>query len=430
MQVIKGIAYGLVWRSVRDKFSQAESALAKEKIPRKSFCRLDTESGKSLGVGSERVPKEGCRSAAAIISLSKVAATSKNAAFLTEVEEGLFSLVCVSNGLPNPGYDFIGPKDGAISLLEDFYTVASINGSVSFFADTGERFQGSMSFSFTDMVKEAEAQDSKKAIAGQVKNSVGDIAKIGVVGVVFVACLLGYFGYSSYKEYKQQQVLAEAARIQAEQAAQRRNPEVQYKMALERFLSEASAGLNVNMLWSQLAYEPNDFKTWRRTEILCDTAACQETWEPKSKAFVNWSDWNSYERRKELLFNELKVKTSRDPAHVQKPPFEQAETFFGNQSSFIQWVDTLESVKKGTLKVDKPKEVTGVPVVQGKPSYTLRGFEYKGPLWAATIPVNSAGFVVTEAKFSTPNLSGTNLDADQIGSFEIKGTFYEKHFAN
>lgn len=430
MQVIKGIAYGLVWRSVRDKFSQAESALAKEKIPRKSFCRLDTESGKSLGVGSERVPKEGCRSAAAIISLSKIASTAKNAAFLTEVEEGLFSLVCVSNGLPNPGYDFIGPKDAAIALLEDFYTVASINGSVSFFADTGERFQGSMAFSFADMAKDAEAQDTKKSIAAEVKNSIGDIAKLGAVAVFLLIGLIGYFAHSFYKDYQQQQLIAEAARLQAEQAAQRNNPEVQYKIALERFLSEAVAGLNVNMLWSQLAYEPNDFKTWRRTEIFCDMTTCLETWEPKSKAFVNWSDWNDYGKQKELLFNDLKVKTARNPAHVPKPPFELAESFFGNQASFIQWVDTLESVKKGTLKVEKPKEVTGVPAVQGKPSYTLRGFEYKGPLWAATIPVNSAGFVVTEAKFLTPNLSGSSLDADQIGSFEIKGTFYEKHFAN
>lgn len=426
MKIINNISYGLEWRTVKTSFAKTQAEMVKGKVPIKAACRLEADNAKAVGASSSRVGSD-ILSAAAICALSKEASATPNCAFVMATDEdGYFALIGLVRGLPTPGFDFVGSREEVYSRLQEFYAVVSATADITLYSDSEGDLQGAIPFSFVetaDTIRKSEALKKNALIA----NLMGDIVKVGVVVFCFLLVIAGYFGFQQHQDYQKQQRQLAAAKARAAEAERKKNPEVRYKAALEDFINAASYGLDVSKTWGIYSSESNSKGVWRRVLTVCDTTKCLESWRPKNEDLVIWGEWKSFEGRKTFDFEKATVVVEREAFLRTKPEPGMGEQYFGNQMSFVDWVDKLESIQKGTLSVKSSGDISAIPQLAGKPSLNFREFAYRGPLWTATIPVGFPGMVVNKLTIETPNISMKSVNEESLGSLSIEGVFYEKN---
>lgn len=425
MKVIDNVVFGLIWRPAEEGFSKALSATSKERLKPKAVCKLEVNGRRYIGLSTAKVEKN-MISAAAACTFYAESKGYRHAAFLTALSDGAYSLVCVAGGLPAPGYDVVGTKESCIELLEEFYSLVSASSDVLIFCDDSDGlFQGSQPYSLLDVIAFSSSEAIKKNVTLTIL--LGDLVKVGAVAATLLIIAVSYLGYGQYKAYKRDQLALSEAKERAEEAARKNDPLVRFNMALSLFAKTAVTGIDVPALWSQVSSESNEKGSWVRVELKCNQDACEETWEPKSKAVIVWKEWDDFTGDKRLIFNEAKVAVKRKSPLLSIPPSNLLESLFGTQDVLVDWIDKLESTKEGKLSIGEPKPIASIPVVTGKPRFSSRDVSYDGPLWALGIPNKFAGLAFSEVDISTPNITPDIKNIDKMASVKLKGMFYEKN---
>lgn len=425
MKVINEIVFGLTWRPVKSTVKKAKAEAQKGKGRVKAVCDFKSEKSDVIGVSFSRLPKK-CLSAAAICAKHSEASADKSAAYLFEVPEKEFVFIGVVEGAPAPGCDFIGSKEEALALFQDFYEVTSSIAPVSVYADDEIAVQGSYTFAFE---KECERWTGKQGTTEvDVKNQQGEIIALAAIAGAVLIAGLGYWANGIYQDHREQERQLELARQQAAEAERRNNPLVQYEDALSGFISTVVGGIDVQRLWNLISAEDLRNGSWVKEKIACDQNGCTEEWVPANKAHFKWSDWSYADKSEtQLLFNEAKVVRKRATILNELPSGDRKLEFFGNSTMFIQWLDSLESTKTGKLNVTVPSSLSSIPAVAGKPALFTREFSYEGPLWTIDIPTNIAGMSITKLQIESSRSAGSESNTEKLGTLKIEGVFYEKN---
>lgn len=425
MKVINDVVFGLTWRPVKSTVKKAKAEAQKGKGRAKAICDFKSEKSDVIGISFLRLPKK-CLSAAAICAKHSEAAGDKSAAYLFETSENEFVFIGAVDGAPAPGCDFIGSKEDAMSLFQEFYEVTSSMAPIAVYSTDDISIQGSYTFSFE---KECERWQGKANTTEiEVKNQQGEIIALVAVAGVFVIAALGYWGNGIYQNHKEQERQLELARLQAAEAERRNNPLVQYEDALGSFVSTLVGGVDVGKLWNLISVEDLRRGSWIKEKISCDQNGCSEEWVPANKAHFKWSDWaDANKAQAQLLFNEAKVVLSRPTMLTELPQSDRKLEFFGSSAMFIQWLDALESTKTGKLNVTAPSNLSSIPAVAGKPALFTREFSYEGPLWAIDIPTGIPGMSITKLQIETSKGTGSESKTEKLGTLKIEGVFYEKN---
>lgn len=425
MQIIKDFAFGLEWRNTEGSKRSTLATFRREGRRPRSFVSVKANDGSvSFGFSEKNLQKQELPSAAAFLATHPDFSSMGNVAFLFQVEEGVFSLICISNGLPVTGFDFIGSADDCVLLLEEFHQVAASQGAVVIFSS--ELMQGAQDFNFDALVSRRISLGPKDPICLQTLTP--PVVIFSTVGGILALLLLANFGYGYYQDYKTQKVREEEAAMLAAQEAAKTQPEALFNQAVASVVQEASNSIDVASLWNHYSAIPSRFQSWRRESVKCDALGCLETFKPAVRDFAKWADWSGHEGQLLLNFSTHTVQTSKPSFQVAKP--DDPINFFGVTDGLYAWTDVMSALRAGTLTVSPKKQLPTIPVLGDKGDFGFYEIEYQGPLWAIEVPMNLKGLSIHSLSITTKeDLLDVEINKESVadrGQVSFKGIYYVK----
>ena len=424
MLIFNELAFGLDWRSGSFGRRKTIQAYKKEgKKPRAIVQIVDTDGQLFFGFSEKNISNKNTRSIAGLLCSTTQFNTSGQLAFLFSLEGEIHGLVCIANGSPVSGFDFVGTKDDCVYKLQEFLTVASSQGSVAIYCNG---MQGAIDFNLTDFL----AQESRLSrIQDVTMKSILPPAKVfGVMGGAVVVAGLGFVGFSMYQSHKAEQERAQQLLLQQQAELARTQPEAVFKEALLNLVATATRSVNVPALWAHYASATATKGTWVRASVRCDALNCAEVFKPRIAGIVRWEDWAQAED-KNITYDFAQVQVELGALSYEQPKPEGApDAFFGTKAEMFEWVDRIKAIKVGTLTVGKRSDFTTLPILEGKPKYVFYPFEYSGPLWVMQLPHSAGGMSVESVSLEVKPMLGfqTDVSIEEKGKMNIKGVFYVK----
>lgn len=424
MLIFNELAFGLDWRSGGLGRRKTIKAYKKEgKKPRAIVQIVDTDGQPFFGFSEKSISNKTTRSIAGLLCSTTQFNTSGQLAFLFSLEGEVHGLVCIANGSPVSGFDFVGTRDDCFYKLEEFMTVASSQGSVAIYCNG---MQGAIDFNLTDFL----AQESRLSRIQDVtmKSILPPAAVFAAIGGVALVSGLAFAGFSMYQNYKAEEERERQLYLQQQAELAKTQPEAVFNDALLNLVATATRAVNVPALWAHYSSATATKGTWVRASVKCDALNCAEIFKPRVAGIIRWEDWaQSDDKNITYDFAQVHVELGA-PSFEQEKPEGAPDAFFGNKAEMFAWIDSIKSIKVGTLTVGKRSEFTTLPTLESKPRYVFYPFEYSGPLWVMGLPHSVGGMSVETVSLEVRPALGfqTDIPVEEKGKMNIKGVFYVK----